>query len=109
MKEKRDEDAFNLVEEKNSGATEILDDKKIKETKNPESSPEQEPEESEKELELKPVAGINKDNLKSKSFKVAFQPKFKKTTSKTKKIAAEKIDADLDFNKMTLGDEVDEK
>jgi hypothetical protein len=67
------------------------------------------PEETESQAEAKASTGINKENLKSKSFKVAFQPKFKKTTSKTKKIAAEKIDEDLDFNKMSLGDEVIEK
>lgn len=52
---------------------------------------------------------INKKKLKKKKFKVNFQPKFKKGGKKGKKLAAQKIDVDLDFNVMTVGDVVGKK
>lgn len=52
---------------------------------------------------------IDKKKLKKKKFKVNFKPKFKKGGKKSKKLAAKKIDIDLDFNVMTVGDVVKKK
>jgi hypothetical protein len=44
-----------------------------------------------------------------KSFNVNFNTKFSKNSAKKKGVASQKIDDDLDFNKMFLGDQVDDQ
>ena len=46
--------------------------------------------------------------LKSKKLAVTFQPKGSNTLKNKTKLAGEKIDADIDFSKLTLGDKVSE-
>jgi ADP-ribosylation factor GTPase-activating protein 2/3 len=51
---------------------------------------------------------IDKNNLKSKKFAVTFNSKGGNAQKNKKKLAGEKIEDDIDFNKMTLGDAVSE-
>lgn len=44
-----------------------------------------------------------------KSFNVNFNTKFSKNSAKKKGVASQKIDDDLDFNKMFLGDQIDDQ
>merc|ERR1712226_1374647 len=53
------------------------------------------------------IMGAEPEKVEKKSFKVAFNTKFSKQNGKKKGLASKKLDEELDFNKMSLGDQID--